>query len=516
MLKGFSLTLLAGLFYAFGFPRKDFFHSFILAHCGLFLYFYALEFLKNEKISQKLLLLLGFSLSYNLFGYYWIPETLKEFGGLQFPINYLLGTLFSLIIAPHLLVGLLTDRFVKRSLILRALMFTLLEYFIPQQFPAHLGHTWLDIAPYLSFGPIFGAPFYSFLGFIFIFMALDFFLIKKIPPIPLSFTLLSIILSLFNPLKLAPPKSNLPIRMVQANIGNLLKVEAEKGIYAADGEVRKRYQDLSLKETGYTPRLIIWPETALPNLLSHKVLKKNKDSTPFTIKKVTRNKKSYLFTGGYDMAERGEGHYFETQYNTAFLFNQEGGLEEYYHKSKLIPFGESLPFGPLNSYLVNLNPNIAFFAQGERFPLFNIDDEFFFTSAICYEILFSSFMRSYLNRHDKKVDFIINITNDSWYGDTSEPYQHKFLSHWRALEFQVPLVRMTNTGISNVLYPDGSETKALYHGEKDILDIDLKVYSGEKTIFQRYGIFVIVLLALFLLLLETFFNKVMQAQKSLK
>lgn len=518
LMKGFAFTLLAGTLYAFGFPRKELSHSFLLSHMGMFLYFYTLNLFKQSKTSHKFFLLLGFSLTYNMFGYYWIPETLKEFGGLQFPVNYLLGTLFSLIIVPHLIIALFIDKYAgkyfNQSPLRSAMLFTLLEYFVPQQFPAHLGHTWLDLAPYLAFSPIMGAPFYSFLGYVIIFSLLGPKEKSKKPLIPAIFVVITFIVSVLFPLKLSKNLKTLPIRMVQANIGNLLKVEAEKGIYAADDEVRNRYKNLSIEKSPFKPRLIVWPETALPNLLSTKVLLNNSKNTPEVVKEVTAAHKSYLFTGGYDTADNGNGPFFETQYNTAFLFNPDGKLGEHYHKSKLIPFGESLPFGPLNSYLVDLNPNIAFFAKGNHFPLFNIDDEFYFSTAICYEVLFSSFIRDYLKKHKRKADFIINITNDSWYGDTAEPFQHKFLSHWRALEFNMPLVRMTNTGITNVLYQDGSESKALMHGEQKVLDLELKIDKGPKSFFQEFGILGFIIFSLFLILLETFFYKVMKPKES--
>ncbi len=82
----------------------------------------------------------------------------------------------------------------------------------------------------------------------------------------------------------------------------------------------------------------------------------------------------------------------------------------------------------------------------------------------------------------------MNHTNDSWYGDTAEPYQHLFLSKWRAIEFQLPLIRSTNTGISSVLYNDGSESKRLSIGEIGVLDLEIGLKKSQETIYQRWGV----------------------------
>jgi apolipoprotein N-acyltransferase len=135
-----------------------------------------------------------------------------------------------------------------------------------------------------------------------------------------------------------------------------------------------------------------------------------------------------------------------------------------------------------------LENHMSFFARGDQFTLFKIGNNASFISAICYEILFPQYIRKYLNSSKEQPQFIINLTNDSWYGRTSEPYQHLFLSHWRAVEFNLPVVRMTNTGYSSVLYPDGSESKRTQLYTQEIVDLDLKTFERVPTIYQRWGI----------------------------
>ena len=109
-----------------------------------------------------------------------------------------------------------------------------------------------------------------------------------------------------------------------------------------------------------------------------------------------------------------------------------------------------------------------------------------FVTPICYEILESNYMRNLLNEW-KGNHFIVNHTNDSWYGDTAEPHQHLFLSKWRALEFNLPIVRSTNTGISSVIFQDGSESRRLGVGEEGSLDVRVPIGKESETLYQLYG-----------------------------
>jgi apolipoprotein N-acyltransferase len=83
---------------------------------------------------------------------------------------------------------------------------------------------------------------------------------------------------------------------------------------------------------------------------------------------------------------------------------------------------------------------------------------------------------------------MINITNDSWYGNTMEPYQHLFLSKWRALEFNIPIIRSTNTGITSIIYPNGLESVRSELFREQNLDITLELKDRQSTIYQRFGL----------------------------
>jgi apolipoprotein N-acyltransferase len=519
LIPRYIFPFVGGFLYAAGFPMTFAPNFFLFPIIGITLLFSSLGFVHENaerSLFQQCLSLLAFSVSYCLLGYYWIPYTLTEFGEIPFPFNYTLGVLFSLIIVPQFWVFIFGHMLLKkfnfkssyfvsstsRRNMLFALALTLVEYFTPQQFPAHLGHPWLQFSPYLGLAPLFGTPLFSFISYWIAFALIGFIKKRAVDRWAIGSVVLFLILNFS--LKIQLPEqtdSTNRIRLVQANIGNYIKINSEKGKLFAVNQVVETFKTLSLKQSDQQVDLIVWPETAYPRLLSTDAMKINPLSVPKIFKDTILESGAELFVGGYDKNKYDE-YFFESEYNTAFHFTSSAELKDVYHKMKLIPFGESLPFGPMNRFFAKSLQNISFFAKGTKHTLFTTINGTPFTSAICYEILFSSFIREYLNNVETQPQFLLNITNDSWYGDTAEPYQHLFLAHWRALEFNLPIVRMTNTGISSLLNQDGSESKRLGIGEANILDLEVNTNKRNPTLFQILGIWgtVIITVVLYFLM----------------
>lgn len=526
----YLFPFIGGLLYAVGFPMGEFRGIPFAPIIGLVLFFLPLHLPYNgdtdedkSQLKVELLALLFFSIGYCLLGYYWIPHTLKEFGNIPFPFNNAMGLIFSLIIAPQYLLFILSKRFIvnlnlkshnffqgrtNRHLVY-AFFLTLLEYYTPQQFPAHLGHTWLTLAPYVGLAPIVGAPFFSFMGFWIVLAIIDGIKNQLWDKFAFGFAIIFLIVNISIPLEYSPSSTanTTRLRLVQANIGNFMKVQSEKGAFSYMQEVYDTYKKLSTKQTDKPIDLIVWAETAYPNLLTSELMKTYPGSAPGIFKEIINEMNSELFIGGYDRNTKAKTRNFQSEYNTTFHFGTDSALKNVYHKIKLIPFGEGLPFGPLNEPLSKIITNVSYFASGENFTQFKTKNDVPFITHICYEILFSWFTRDYLNASKIQPEFLINLTNDSWYGDTSEPYQHLYLAHWRALEFNIPIVRMTNTGVTSVLYPDGSESKRTKIGVEEVLDIDLKTMPREKTIFQQFGFYMTSLLWLIISLISFVYSR---------
>ncbi|MCY4524291.1 MAG: apolipoprotein N-acyltransferase [Halobacteriovoraceae bacterium] len=528
LLKSF-LVFSGGLLYAASFPLPYSFKAqFLLAIPAISILLFYLTDHKND-LKNDIKNLLIFSSGYYILGFYWVAYTIEQFGKIPFPLNYLLGLGLILFILPQYLVFILGKHFLKNKKIFHslkenisfkninlALLFSLLEYLTPQQFPAHIGHPWMNMAPHLGLAPWFGMPIFSFFGFWMALSLVDYIKTKKRDYMAVISYLIFFVFNMSLPLNTSndiPNRKTTHLRLVQANIGNFMKRNSKDGNLLTIKYVKETYYKLSTLPSEFPIDLIIWPETAFPLLLSTEKMAISPVNIPSVIQKIMKTTNAELFMGGF--AARGDyRENFESEYNSAFLFGQNETpiLKDFYHKIKLIPFGERLPFGFLNKSLSRYVRNISYFAVGNQFTLFSMRNDSHFISAICYEILFPGFIRNYLNHNEKQADFIINLTNDSWYGDTSEPYQHLFLAKWRAVEFNIPIVRMTNTGISSLIFPDGSESRRTSIDKKEILDLKLSTSQRKKTPYQKYGIWGLIFLVILLNL--SFYKKFLPKKNS--
>ena len=520
--SSFIVCLLGGMLYAFGFPMWNGVSVVLAPVIGFAMFNWALD--KESNLKKQFILSWVYSLGFYIAGFYWIPHLLKEFGGLVFPLNQMLGILFSLVIIPQVYFYVILKKYIVHPLFL-AIGYVLLERFIPQQFPAHLGHPFLSLAPtiQLVFAPWAGAAFYSFFTALVSLSLLQHFKTKQKPK--LYYGLIIVIVLLHLPFYPAPSKlgvTYLNTRIVQPNIGNFLKIDSERGGVNSIKSVYDSYTFLSTDKIESQKDLIIWPETAFPGLFFSDSMKSNPNyPLPELMNTILNKTGAELFIGGYDSTPKQSGsESYQSDYNSAFHFSNTGQLKNVYHKMKLIPFGEGLPFGPLNQYLSGILTNISYFAEGTEYTGFTTKGGQNFVSVICYEVLFPSFVADMLNNQKTEAQFMINLTNDSWYGDTAEPLQHLFLTKWRALEFNLPLIRSTNTGITTVIYPDGRESKRLGVGEKTYLDLEVEIAPRTKTLFQKLGIFAVIGIFFILCLIElafkrkAFFQEIMKSDKA--
>ena len=386
----------------------------------------------------------------------------------------------------------LKDKFFNNGLysLFFASLLTLVEHYTPAQFPTHIGSPWVAIGKWLGYASVGGLPIYSFFSFLLVFEIVGFLLKRNFSKLNLISILLFVATNPFLSHEYQHNGNDLNIRVVQANISNFLKLESENGSYPSVKTVINRYKKLSMLDypTGGAPDLIIWPETAYPYSIYTDKKDIAKTLLPGVFQEIISYWNTEMFIGGYDnLKNNGANNYYQTEYNAAFLFSSDITVKDVYHKQILIPFGETLPFGPLTPYVAKYISNIAFFSVGEKFTLFKLATGHRVMAAICYEVLKADYIRDYLNQLKERPHALINITNDSWYGDTAEPEQHLFLTKWRALENQLPIIRSTNTGITSVIYPDGSESSRLPVGHTGNLDVTLKLHSSDPTVYQYFG-----------------------------
>jgi len=237
--------------------------------------------------------------------------------------------------------------------------------------------------------------------------------------------------------KIESPET-LRISVVQGNIPQELKWEERAREF-----VISRYFKLTGEARKDAPDLIIWPEAALPVVL---------EEQPLYYERLSRYTKRIGRPLIFGAVTSRNGSY----YNSALLLSREGRLLRSYDKFHLVPFGEFIPFRKTFPFLDTIAP-IGDITRGRDYTLFNIQHQGLrikhqFGVLICFEDVFPELAREFVN---KGADFLVNITNDAWFGKTTEAYQHLAASVFRAVENRVCLVRSANTGISGFIDPQG-------------------------------------------------------------
>ncbi len=143
-------------------------------------------------------------------------------------------------------------------------------------------------------------------------------------------------------------------------------------------------------------------------------------------------------------------------YNSAVSSDISGSVEGRYDKQYLLAFGEYLPFGDTFPILYRWSPNSGHFSAGKSLDPLVLDvhgEKHPVTTLICYEDILPEFTNDAVRHADP--DLLVNMTNDAWFGDTSEPWEHLALAQLRAVEHRRYLVRGTNSGVSAVVDPVG-------------------------------------------------------------
>jgi apolipoprotein N-acyltransferase len=139
-------------------------------------------------------------------------------------------------------------------------------------------------------------------------------------------------------------------------------------------------------------------------------------------------------------------------FNSAILTDEAGAVRGRYDKQFLLAFGEYLPFGDLLPVLYRVSPNSGRFTPGTRFEPLS-DGRHELATFICYEDIVPSFVNEIVANGDP--DLLVNLTNDAWFGDTTEPWIHLALAKLRAVEHRRYFVRSTNSGVSAIIDPVG-------------------------------------------------------------
>lgn len=261
------------------------------------------------------------------------------------------------------------------------------------------------------------------------------------------------------------------LRLVQASIPQAVKDDPDQR-----GMVFLRHIELSRSAGIEDVTHVIWPETAVPYLLNE---------SPDALQAIADMlDPGTMLIAGAPRAEPAPAGQRRDVMNSVLVIGDDGVILDTYDKVHLVPFGEYLPLqGLLESFgfrqMISLPGGFA--AGTERRELV-AGDAPPFVPLICYEVIFPAEALP----PGPRPSWILNVTNDAWYGDTPGPRQHLRQSIVRAVEEGLPMVRSANNGISAIVDAYGRISASMALNEAGVIDGDLSV-SLSATVYSRMG-----------------------------
>lgn len=265
---------------------------------------------------------------------------------------------------------------------------------------------------------------------------------------------------------------HLTIGLVQPNLGLFDRAVSPREALRAEVAATRRLED------EHDPDLVVWPESSVLFWL---------DEPENVGAIVHRGLSTPLLFGGIRHGEVvGDS---EREHNTAFLTDLEGDVVGTYDKAYLLAFGEYLPFGETFPVLYDISPASGRFSPGDDATPLELETEdgerYRLQVLICYEDIVSSYVRRAVNEGDPHL--LVNMTVDSWFGDTQEPDVHLGLARFRAIEHRRYLVRATNSGVSAIIDATGAVTARSGLFVEETIAGDVAMMSGTTTLFAMLG-----------------------------
>lgn len=259
--------------------------------------------------------------------------------------------------------------------------------------------------------------------------------------------------------------SSVKIRVVQANIPQFSQLTPALQI-----GMLKKYAELTKQPGWQDINVIVWPESAVPLSLPAKgALARELGAL------VPSNRASLVF--GAMRTEKSLPRW--KTWNSLFVLNQEGEVISYYDKHHLVPFGEYIPWRPLLTMLIT-PAGYGDYMEGDG------DNHFFVPGApqvlplICFESIFPE----YSMNSGGDAEWLLNVSNDAWFGISAEPYQHFEMARVRAVEQGLPMVLSNNPGVSGIVDPAGRVLKFLPLNSEGVVDAYLPRPAG--SVYARY------------------------------
>lgn len=454
------------------------------------------------------------------FGYRWLADTVRVFGELDARVGSLAGPVSWLVLAAygawstvHVVVFAVAYRAMLRSgrrphPIAVATLFVGCEV-LPLRFLAwSAGYGAVEVAPLRQLAEWGGVPLVSFAVLAMaaaLHEGLRWAFARDVGPAPrprAALVALGVGLAMYGAgwVRLrdvaaedAAATSHVRVGLVQADVGSVAKRSAERDGGAPGAQNRAAYRRGTMKAVEAGAELVVWPETALVEgaRVWDAAARRQRPRAAVDAHLAglgygfvaEAGARATLLLGGYedeDVPGRGR-----VRFNVAMLREAGGERWSIYRKVKLMPFGERIPGQDALPSLKGLLPQSTPMSAGapDQPPLRWEGRGLSLVAFVCYEAIVPTLVASLAG--DTRPDLLVNLTNDSWYGDTWEPHQHLAFSRFRAVEHRTPMLRATNTGISAVVSATGEVTDRLGVGVEGVLVSDVVLVARPRTLYAR-------------------------------
>ncbi|MDP6786410.1 MAG: apolipoprotein N-acyltransferase [Rhodospirillales bacterium] len=274
------------------------------------------------------------------------------------------------------------------------------------------------------------------------------------------------------------------LRLVQANIPQELKWRPGLRRHHLEQQLRMSVADPAPGQA--PPTHVIWGETMVPFALANdaKALELIGRATP---------PGGVTIAGAPRITAPGEKPY--RVWNSLHAVDHGGRVVGTYDKAHLVPFGEYVPFSRFLP-IAKVTQGGTGFSAGAGPTTLSVPGLPPVSPLICYEVIFPGRVTA----PGTRPRWLLNLTNDSWFGRSSGPYQHLAAARLRAVEEGLPLVRVANSGISAIIDPYGRTVASLELGRQGVIDGDLPAALVQPTPFARLGNVVFMLLSIALIL----------------